>query len=218
MRISPEVSGEETTRTVIRYEPERPSAPAAADFSAAKTSARKNDKFPQAQAYGTDNLVRLDYDWNLTPMKITSLDITPVMQIQVITPPTSSPNEGSDKPVATSAASEVNISKAGQEKLEDERYADIDRAPLPEDVKESLKNIRRLQEKIAEKSKELMELATDKTLSDDDLKRRREVLTTELRSMQSALGEATSALNNAMSNHNMDTEGRSLAKGLVGLK
>lgn len=33
-----------------------------------------------------------------------------------------------------------------------------------------------------------------------------------------AMGDATNALNNAMSSHNMDAKGRDLAKGLVGMK
>ena len=151
-------------------------------------------------------------------MKITSLDSTPVMQIRLTTPSTTSTSENSAIASPTPATTKVEISQEGHEKSESEKYADIDRAPLAEDVKEVLKNIRKLQEKIAQKSQELMELASDKTLSDEELKRQREVLTTEIRSMQSALGVATNALNNAMSNHNMNSEGRSLAKGLVGMK
>ncbi|WP_434702791.1 hypothetical protein J3P85_17720 [Pseudomonas sp. Z1-12] len=151
-------------------------------------------------------------------MKIASFDTTAVMPIRVVSPSSVSVTESSASSSSTSVTTKVQISKEGHEKLDSEKNADIDRAPLPEDVKEVLKNIRKLQEEIAQKSQELMELASDKTLSDDDLKQRREVLTTEIRSMQSALSQATGALNNAMSNRNMDTEGRSLAKGLVGIK
>jgi len=151
-------------------------------------------------------------------MRISAVDHRPVMQVR-IEPQSNTPVK--DSSASTSSASviaKVNISKEGQDKLESEKYADIDRAPLPEDVKEVLKNIRKLQEKINQKNQELMELSSDKTLSDDEIKRRREALTIEIRSMQAALGQATVALNNAMSNHNMDADGRSLAKGLVGLK
>ena len=151
-------------------------------------------------------------------MRISAVDHRPVMQVR-IEPQSNTPVK--DSSASTNSASviaKVNISKEGQDKLESEKYADIDRAPLPEDVKEVLKNIRKLQEKINQKNQELMELSSDKTLSDDEIKRRREALTIEIRSMQSALGQATVALNNAMSNHNMDADGRSLAKGLVGLK
>ncbi|WP_346400270.1 hypothetical protein [Pseudomonas syringae] len=81
-----------------------------------------------------------------------------------------------------------------------------------------MKNIRKLQDKIAEKNQELMELLNDKTMSEDDKKRQRELLTSTIRSMQSALSQATSALNNAMSSNNMDSDSRSQAKGLIGMK
>ncbi|GAB7529350.1 hypothetical protein PS3A_17590 [Pseudomonas sp. 3A(2025)] len=153
-------------------------------------------------------------------MKIDSADYTPVLQLQV---PSSAPVSASDSTTsasvsATPATTKVDISKEGQEKLESEKYADIDNAPLPEEVKEALKNIRKLQEKIAQKSQELMEILSDKTLTDDEIKRQREMLTTEIRSMQSALGQATNALNNAMSAKGMDSKSRDLAKGLIGMK
>ena len=151
-------------------------------------------------------------------MKISAVDHRPVMQVR-IEPQSNTPvKESSASTSSASVIANVNISKEGKDKLESEKYADIDRAPLPEDVKEVLKNIRKLQEKINQKNQELMELSSDKTLSEDEVKRRREALTIEIRSMQAALGQATVALNNAMSNHNMDADGRSLAKGLVGLK
>jgi len=151
-------------------------------------------------------------------MRISAVDHRPVMQVR-IEPQSNTPvKDSSASANSASVIAKVNISKEGQDKLESEKYADIDRAPLPEDVKEVLKNIRKLQEKINQKNQELMELSSDKTLSDDEIKRRREALTIEIRSMQAALGQATVALNNAMSNHNMDADGRSLAKGLVGLK
>ncbi|WP_304627393.1 hypothetical protein [Pseudomonas congelans] len=81
-----------------------------------------------------------------------------------------------------------------------------------------MKNIRKLQDKIAEKNQELMELLNDKTISEDDKKRQRELLTSTIRSMQSALSQATNALNNAMSSNNMDSDSRSQAKGLIGMK
>ena len=151
-------------------------------------------------------------------MKIFAVDHRPVMQVRIEPQSNTPEKESSASTSSASVIAKVNISKEGQDKLESEKYADIDRAPLPEDVKEVLKNIRKLQEKINQKNQELMELSSDKTLSDDEIKRRREALTIEIRSMQAALGQATVALNNAMSNHNMDADGRSLARGLVGLK
>ncbi|AZG86990.1 hypothetical protein N032_15765 [Pseudomonas syringae pv. pisi str. PP1] len=151
-------------------------------------------------------------------MKITPFDTTPIMNIQVVTSTPASVTESSAVSSVTPAAAKVQISKEGQEKLESEKNADIDQSGLPEDVKEVLKNIRKLQDKIAEKNQELMELLNDKTLSEDDKKRQRELLTSTIRSMQSALSQATSALNNAMSSNNMDSDSRSQAKGLIGMK
>lgn len=151
-------------------------------------------------------------------MKIDSSDYTPVLQLQVASAVPVSASESTASSSVTPATTKVDISKEGQEKLESEKYADIDNAPLPEDVKEVLKNIRKLQEKIAQKNQELMEILSDKTLTDDEIKRQREMLTTEIRSMQSALGQATNALNNAMSASNMDTKSRGIAKGLIGMK
>ncbi|ELP99836.1 hypothetical protein [Pseudomonas syringae] len=151
-------------------------------------------------------------------MKITPFDTTPIMNIQVVTSTPASVTESSAVSSVTPAAAKVQISKEGQEKLESEKNADIDQSGLPEDVKEVLKNIRKLQDKIAEKNQELMELLNDKTLSEDDKRRQRELLTSTIRSMQSALSQATSALNNAMSSNNMDSDSRSQAKGLIGMK
>ena len=156
-------------------------------------------------------------------MKITSPDLTFVMPVQVASSSSASAIEAPSSSDVVTRTIKVEISKEGQEKLkaekaEGEKYADIDRSPLPDDVKEVLKKIRELQEKIAEKNEELSALLSDKTLSEDDLKRKRDSLLIEIRSMQSAMGDATNALNNAMSSHNMDAKGRDLAKGLVGMK
>ncbi|BBN63033.1 MULTISPECIES: hypothetical protein [Pseudomonas] len=151
-------------------------------------------------------------------MKITPFDTTPIMNIQVVTSTPASVTESSAVSSVTPSAVKVQISNEGQEKLESEKNADIDQSGLPEDVKEVLKNIRKLQDQIAEKNQELMELLNDKTLSEDERKRQRELLTSTIRSMQSALSQATSALNNAMSSNNMDSDSRSQAKGLIGMK
>lgn len=156
-------------------------------------------------------------------MKITSPDLTFAMPVQVASSSSASATEAPSSSNVVTRTIKVEISKEGQDKLktekaESEKYADIDRAPLSDDVKEALKNIRELQEKIAEKNEELSALLSDKTLPDDELKRKRDSLMVEIRSMQSAMGDATNALNNAMSLHNMDAKSRDLAKGLIGMK
>ena len=151
-------------------------------------------------------------------MTLSSIGQLPAVTIQTTRVPEAAQATASSVEVSMSAAPEVQISKEGRDTLEREKYADIDKAPLPDDVKEMLKNIRKLQEKIAEKSQELMDVMTDKTLSDDDRKRQQQALTAQLHAMQSAMGQATNALNNAMSLHNLNPKDRSLAKGLVGMK
>lgn len=151
-------------------------------------------------------------------MKISTLDTPPIMNIQVVTSTSTSVTDSPASASVTSATTKVQISKEGKEKLEGEKNADIDQSGLPEDVKEVLKNIRKLQEKIAEKNQELMELLGDKTLDEDEMKRERELLTTTIRAMQSALSVATNALNDAMSSHNLSSDSRSQAKGLIGMK
>lgn len=151
-------------------------------------------------------------------MKISSAAQSPLISIQIAEVSGSDSSSSVDGGSSVSVAPSVQISKEARQKLEDERFADIDKSPLPEDVKAALKNIRKLQEKIAEKSQMLMDLMNDKTLSDDNRKRQQDVITAELHSMQQALGQATTALNNAMSMHNLNAKDRSLAKGLIGMK
>ncbi|PHX41115.1 hypothetical protein AO354_34430, partial [Pseudomonas syringae pv. syringae] len=102
------------------------------------------------------------------------------MSIQVVTSTPASVTESSAVSSVTPSAAKVQISNEGQEKLESEKNADIDQSGLPEDVKEVLKNIRKLQDQIAEKNQELMELLNDKTLSEDGRKRQRELLTSTI--------------------------------------
>lgn len=112
----------------------------------------------------------------------------------------------------------VGISSEGKQKVEDEKYADIDKAPLPDDIKEALKNIRKLQERMAEKRREIQEIMQDNSLSEESKKTRREAALAELQVMESAMSDAQNALNTRMNSHNMDAKTRSLAKGLVGMK
>lgn len=112
----------------------------------------------------------------------------------------------------------VEISSDGRQKAEDDKYADIDRASLPEDVRQALKNIRKLQERMAEKQREIQEIMQDDSLTEETKKSRRQAAITELQVMVSAMSDAHDALNTRMSSHNLDTNTRALAKGLVGMK
>jgi len=112
----------------------------------------------------------------------------------------------------------VEISNDGKQKVEDDQDADIDKAPLPDDIKQALKNIRKLQERMAEKQREIEEIMQDDSLSEESKKSRRQAAIAELQVMESAMSDAQNALNTRMSSHNMDAEDRSLAKSLVGMK
>jgi hypothetical protein len=112
----------------------------------------------------------------------------------------------------------VEISSDGRHKVENDKYADIERAPLPEDVRQALKNIRKLQERMAEKQLEIQEIMQDDALTEETKKSRQQAAITELQVMESAMSDAHNALNTRMSSHNLDTNTRALAKGLVGMK
>jgi hypothetical protein len=112
----------------------------------------------------------------------------------------------------------VEISSDGKQKVEDDQYADIDKAPLPDDIKQALKNIRKLQERMAEKQREIQEIMQDDSLSEESKKSRRQAAIAELQVMESAMSDAQNALNTRMSSENLDAKDRSLAKSLVGMK
>ncbi|WP_341963803.1 hypothetical protein [Pseudomonas sp. RC10] len=119
---------------------------------------------------------------------------------------------------SASPAFTVEISSDGKRKAGNDKYADIDKASLPEDVKEALKNIRKLQERMAEKQREIQQIMQDDSLSEDTKKSRRQAAIAELQIMESAMSDAQNALNTRMSSHNLDAKDRALAKGLVGMK
>lgn len=112
----------------------------------------------------------------------------------------------------------IEISEEGKKKVQEERYADIDKTSLPDDVKEALKNIRKLQERIAAKREEIQKIMEDDSLSAETKKSRRGAALAEIQIMESSMSDAMNALNNKMSSHNLSTKDRDLAKGLVGAK
>ncbi|WP_414865646.1 hypothetical protein [Pseudomonas sp. IT-P12] len=122
-------------------------------------------------------------------------------------------NSGEDNP-----STRVEISAEGKKKADEDKYADIEKTSLPDDVKEALKNIRKLQERIAAKRQEIQKIMEDDSLSDEIKKSRRGAALAELQVMESAMSDAMNALNTRMSSHNLNAEDRDLAKGLVGMK
>nr|WP_314578034.1 hypothetical protein [uncultured Pseudomonas sp.] len=157
-------------------------------------------------------------------MKITN-PYTPVafgaFQASIATPNTVENTESSSVKVEvmrTRPTVNVAISVEGKQKVDEEKYADIDKAALPEDVKEALKNIRKLQERMAEKRQEIQEIMQDDSLSEETKKSRKQAAIAELEIMQAAMSDAQNALNTRLSQHNLGPKERALAKGLVGMK
>lgn len=113
---------------------------------------------------------------------------------------------------------EVSLSPEATKKAAEEkkRNADIDASPLPDGIKDSLKAIREIQQKIAEKLEELTKLASDKSLNAETREKRNKQLQIEISSLTSALSTAESALNKAMSAQNLSADDRKLAHGLIG--
>jgi uncharacterized phage infection (PIP) family protein YhgE len=113
---------------------------------------------------------------------------------------------------------EVSLSPEATKKAAEEkkRNADIDASPLPDGIKDSLKAIREIQQKIAEKLEELTKLASDKSLNAETREKRNKQLQIEISSLTNALSTAESALNKVMSAQNLSADDRKLANGLIG--
>lgn len=113
---------------------------------------------------------------------------------------------------------EVSLSPEATKKAADEkkRNADIDASPLPDGIKDSLKAIREIQQKISEKLEELTKLMADKSMNAETREKRTKQLQIEIGSLTSALSSAESALNKAMSAQNLSADDRKLAHGLIG--
>ncbi|MFJ9989926.1 hypothetical protein ACIQSO_04255 [Pseudomonas putida] len=134
------------------------------------------------------------------------------------TPSTSTEaGEQSSAPTAHSAT-EVYLSPEARKKAEaaKQRDADIDASHLSDSVKESLKAIRELKQKLEEKVKELAQLASDNALSADRKESRGKQLQIEVNALHSALTSAEAALNNSMSAQGMSVDDRKLAHALIG--
>ncbi|NBB09872.1 hypothetical protein [Pseudomonas sp. SLFW] len=143
------------------------------------------------------------------------------LQTPVVTPGPPGTDATTSAQVNSNSASPaftVKISSDAKREAGDDKYADIDKASLPEDVKEALKNIRKLQERMAEKQREIQQIMQDDSLSEETKKSRRQAAIAELQIMESAMSDAQNALNTRMSSHNLDAKDRALAKGLVGMK
>jgi uncharacterized phage infection (PIP) family protein YhgE len=118
----------------------------------------------------------------------------------------------------TATGIQVSISPEARKKAEEvkQRNADIDASNLPDGIKDSLKSIREIEHKIAEKLKELSDLANDKTLNPEQKDTRSKQLQLEVSALRSGLSSAVSELNKAMSAQGLSANDRDLAHKLLG--
>jgi|GEM_PF-1599656 len=120
--------------------------------------------------------------------------------------------------IRTARGIEVSLSPEARKKAEDDKHrnADIDASALPDGIKDSLKAIREIEQKLADKVQELAQLASDKGMGADKKEARGKQLQIEISALRGALSSAESALNNAMSAQNLSADDRKLAHALIG--
>lgn len=134
---------------------------------------------------------------------------------------------GSSAPVAnqldagttrTATGIQVSISPEARKKAEEvkQRNADIDASNLPDGIKDSLKAIREIEQKIADKLKELTDLVSDKTLNPGQKDAHSKQLQLEVSALRSGLSSAVSELNKAMSAQGLSANDQDLAHKLLG--
>jgi hypothetical protein len=113
---------------------------------------------------------------------------------------------------------QVSLSPEARKKAEEakQRNADIDASHLPDGIKDSLKAIREIEQKLADKVQELAQLATDKSLNTDKKDSKAKQLQIEISALRTGLSSAQSALNNAMSAQSLSADDQKLAHALVG--
>lgn len=118
----------------------------------------------------------------------------------------------------TATGIQVSISPEARKKAEEvkQRNADIDASNLPDGIKDSLKAIREIEQKIADKLKELTDLISDKALDPEQKDAHSKQLQLEVSALRSGLSSAVSELNKAMSAQGLSANDRDLAHKLLG--
>lgn len=118
----------------------------------------------------------------------------------------------------TAQGIKVSLSPEAKKKAEaaTQRNADIDASHLPDGIKDSLKAIREIEQRIAEKTQELAQLSSDNSLRADQKESKSKALQIEISALRTGLSCAQSALNNAMSSQNLSADDRKLAQALIG--
>ncbi|WP_268797101.1 hypothetical protein [Pseudomonas huanghezhanensis] len=102
-----------------------------------------------------------------------------------------------------------------REAISTDKNADIDASDLPERVKDQLKLIRDLQQKIARKMQEMQVFMNDHSLSPKSRDAKIRQLQMEAMAMTNSLIQATNGLNQTMQQMKLSTSDRALAGTLV---
>jgi small-conductance mechanosensitive channel len=97
-----------------------------------------------------------------------------------------------------------------------DKNADIDATNLPDRIKDQLKMIRAIQERIAKRMQDMQAFMSDRSLSRQVREAKMRQLQMEIMAMNSSLLQATNQLNQAMQQMQLSNGDRVLAATLVG--
>ncbi len=111
----------------------------------------------------------------------------------------------------------VDISPLGRQKLaEKDKDKDIDDSDLPPHVKQTLKMLRRYQERLAEKQQELAKLQQDNSLQGDAKTEQLKLLRAEIADLQTMIGGMKGELVKAAEKLNLSDEQMRSLSSLMG--
>jgi len=102
-------------------------------------------------------------------------------------------------PLARSVSGKGGIAGAGGND-------DIDKADLPQQIKDALKRIRQLKQELREAEEKLAKVQANSQLSEDEKKVQTEQLRSQIKSLQGALASANDALAKAVKQQKLSTE------------
>lgn len=109
----------------------------------------------------------------------------------------------------------VTLSELGKVRAAAAKNNDIDKADLPDNIKEILKMIRELRQQIAEKQAELQALMAESDMDPEAKQMRLEMLRGELASLQGALSTAQASLVEALKDKRLSNDQRMQATSLA---
>lgn len=145
-------------------------------------------------------------------------DTTPVLQLSV-TRASQATEDSNALPTAAEQlrqSVEVLLSPEAQKAAKSgKKDADIDATDLPDRIKDQLKMIRSIQERIAKRMKDMQAFMSDRSLSPRVRENKMRQLQLEISAMTNALIQATNQLNQAMQQMQLSLEDRALAGTLV---